>query len=160
MVSRSTTLTSEYAFRPLPPHVSQLTPIIQPIPLDLLTLANFTDLPTQRGTGLLRGFGGNQGGDAQATDSRVVFPCTIMHNGRLGGLYTLFAESSQARIEWKEKLEDAIRLRKVLQESNRVFKVETLSSDTFAVPSPTDQSWTSESGWFTGKVTCSVPFSK
>jgi hypothetical protein len=143
----------------------------RPIPLDLLTLANFTDPPTQRGTGLLRGFGGNKGGDAQAntpgltpdavTDSRVVFPCTILHTGRLGGLYTVYAESSQARTEWKEKLEEAIGLRKVVQESNRVFEVETLSSDTFVVPSmlspPTNQSWNSESS-FTGKVTCSVPF--
>ena len=138
-----------------------------------MTLANFTDPPTQRGTGLLRGFGGNKGGDSQtntpgltpeaATDSRVVFPCTILHTGRLGGLYTVYAESAQARTEWKEKLEEAVGLRKVVQESNRVFEVETLSSDTFIVPSmlsaPTNQSWNSESS-FTGKVTCSVPFSE
>lgn len=143
----------------------------RPIPLDLLTLANFTDPPTQRGTGLLRGFGGNKGGDAQAntpgvtpdaaTDSRVVYPCTVLHTGRLGGLYTVYAESSQARSEWKEKLEEAIGLRKVVQESNKVFEVETLSSDTFVVPSmlspPTNHSWNAESS-FTGKVTCSVPF--
>ncbi|KAH9000438.1 Dbl-like domain-containing protein [Lactarius akahatsu] len=144
----------------------------RPIPLDLLTLSNFIDPPTQRGTGLLRGFGGNKGGgDAQAntpgvtpdtaTDSRVVYPCTILHTGRLGGLYTVYAESSQARSEWKEKLEEAIGLRKVVQESNRVFEVETLSSDTFVVPSmlspPTNHSWNAESS-FTGKVTCSVPF--
>ena len=92
-----------------------------------------------------------------------MFPCTILHTGRLGGLYTVYAESSQARTEWKEKLDEAIGLRKVVQESNRVFEVETLSSDTFVVPSmlgpPTNQSWNSESS-FTGKVTCSVPFSK
>jgi len=145
----------------------------QPIPLDLLTLANFTDPPTQRGTGLLRGFGGGgskaeqanaQGVAADAAaDSRVVYSCTILHTGRLGGLYTVYAESSQARTEWKEKLEEAIGLRKVVQESNKVFEVETLSSDTFVVPSiltpPTNHSWNTESS-FTGKVTCSVPFSK
>ncbi|KAH9009063.1 CNH domain-containing protein [Lactarius hengduanensis] len=94
----------------------------RPIPLDLLTLSNFIDPPTRRGTGLLRGF---------------------------------------ARSEWKEKLEEAIGLRKVVQESIRVFEVETLSSDTFVVPSmlspPTNHSWNAESS-FTGKVTCSVPF--
>jgi RHO1 GDP-GTP exchange protein 1/2 len=148
----------------------------QPIPLDLLTLANFTDPTTQRGTGLLRGFGGGGNkGDAQtytpgvapdaasATDSRAVYPCTILHTGRLGGLYTVYADSSQARSEWKEKLDEAIGLRKVVQESNKVFEVETLSLDTFIVPSmlgpPTNQSWNAESS-FTGKVTCSVPFSK
>lgn len=141
-----------------------------------MTLANFTDSPTQRGTGLLRGFGGGNKGDAQAntpggtpdtatvTDSRVVYPCTILHTGRLGGLYTVYAESSQARSEWKEKLQEATGLRKVVQESNKVFEVETLSSDTFVVPSmlggaPTNHSWNAESS-FTGKVTCSVPFSR
>jgi hypothetical protein len=135
-----------------------------------MTLSNFTDPPTQRRTGLLRGFGGNKGGDAQAhtpglipdaaTDSRVVLPCTILHTGRRGRLYTLYAESLQVRTEWKEKLEEAIGLRKLMQESNRVFDVETLSSDTFIIPpilSPlTNQLWSS----FTGKVTCSVPFGK
>jgi RHO1 GDP-GTP exchange protein 1/2 len=138
----------------------------------LLTLANFTDPPTQRGIGLLRGFGGSEG-DApantpgvnpdSATDSRAVYPCTILHTGRLGGLHTVYAESAQTRTEWKEKLQEAIGLRKVVQESNKVFEVETLSSDTFVVPSmpspSTSQSWDTENS-FTGKVTCSVPFSK
>ncbi|KAN0127764.1 hypothetical protein V8E53_014424, partial [Lactarius tabidus] len=124
----------------------------------LLTLGNFTDPPTLYGNGLLRSFGGNKGGDAQentgltpnaATDWRVMFPCTILYPGRLGGLYTLYAESSPARTEWKEKLKEAIELCKGVQESDRVFKVETISSDTFV-------SWNS-GGLFTGKVTCSVP---
>lgn len=98
-----------------------------------------------------------------ASDSRAVFPCTIHHNGRLGGLWTLFAESSQARNEWKSKLDEAIGLRKVVQESNKVFEIETLSADTFLVPSMmpsgSSQSWNQENA-YTGKVTCSVPFSK
>ncbi|KAH9957979.1 CNH domain-containing protein [Lactifluus volemus] len=116
----------------------------RPIPLDLLTLANFTDSPTQRGIGLLRGFGGGKGDAAQVntpgvnsepvTDSRAVYPCTILHTGRLGGLYTVYAESTQARSYWKEKLQEAIELRKVVQESNKVFEVETLSSDTLCCP--------------------------
>ena len=136
-----------------------------------MTLANFTDPATQRGIGLLRGFGAAKDAPAttpgvsadSATDSRAVYPCTILHTGRLGGLYTVYADSAQARSEWKEKLQEAIGLRKVVQESNKVFEVETLSSDTFVVPSmlaqPTNQSWNQENS-FTGKVTCSVPFSK
>jgi hypothetical protein len=95
-------------------------------------------------------------------DARAVFPCTIHHNGRLGGLYTLFADSAQTRLEWKAKLEEAIGLRKVVQESNKVFEVETLSVDTFFAPTLTANaapSWNND-GNFTGKVTCSVPFSK
>ncbi|KAF7790213.1 hypothetical protein EIP86_001165 [Pleurotus ostreatoroseus] len=147
----------------------------RPIPLDLLTLANFTDPPTQRNAGILlprlRGgekhdptspgmVGATTSPDA-ASDSRAVYPCTIHHNGRLGGLWTLFAESAQARNEWKSKLDEAIGLRKVVQESNKVFEIETLSADTFLVPSMmpsgNSQSWNQENA-YTGKVTCSVPF--
>lgn len=149
--------------------------MVQPIPLDLLTLANFTDPPTQRSAGILRlGRSDRHAGDQTspnsgatpdtATDSRLVYPCTIHHNGRLGGLYIVFAESAQARAEWKQKLEEAIGLRKVVQESNKVFEIETLSADTFVVPgivpgTGNTPAWSHESP-FTGKVTCSVPFSK
>ena len=95
-------------------------------------------------------------------DARAVFPCTIHHNGRLGGLYTLYAESAQARLEWKAKLEEAIESRKVEQESNKVFEVETLSVGTFSAPTLMENagpSWISGEG-FTGEVTCSVPFSE
>ncbi|KAJ7580194.1 Dbl-like domain-containing protein [Mycena floridula] len=140
----------------------------RPIPLDLLTLVNFTDPPTQRGAGLLRNLRGGGGTNhtnpdnaADSVDARAVFPCTIHHNGRLGGPYILYAESSQIRIEWKQKLEEALGLRKVVQESNKVFEVETLSTDTFLVPSLVSganaPSWNQENS-FTGKVTCSVPF--
>ncbi|KAL6309388.1 Dbl-like domain-containing protein [Sparassis latifolia] len=143
----------------------------RPIPLDLLTLANFTDPPTQRGGGILRlgrsvperheGMGTPGATASPETDARAVYPCTIHHNGRLGGLYTLFAESMQARNEWKQVLDEAMGLRKVVQESNKVFEIETLSADTFIVPSITPgagaPSWNHENA-YTGKVTCSVPF--
>ncbi|OCH96297.1 Dbl domain-containing protein [Obba rivulosa] len=143
----------------------------RPIPLDLLTLANFTDPPTQRSNNIFRvGRSDRHGGEQnsavnaspeQASDPRMVYPCTVHHNGRLGGLYTVYAESPQARNEWKQKLDEAIGLRKVVQESNKVFEIETLSADTFIVPSVAPgtgaPSWSTENA-FTGKVTCSVPF--
>ncbi|KAI8996474.1 Dbl-like domain-containing protein [Trametes punicea] len=145
----------------------------RPIPLDLLTLVNFTDPPTQRGNSILRlGRGDRHAGDAgtptgaqqspeSSSDSRLVYPCTIHHNGRLGGLFTIFADTAHARNEWKQKLEEAIGLRKVVQDSNKVFEIETLSADTFLVPpmgpSSGSTSWNHENT-FTGKVTCSVPF--
>jgi len=95
-------------------------------------------------------------------DARAVYPCTIHHNGRLGGLYTLYAETAYARLEWRTKLEEAIGLRKVGQESNKVFEMETLSTNTFfASTSMADggSPWDND-GDLTGKVTCSVPFSK
>lgn len=78
------------------------------------------DPPVQRGSRLLP-FGSTKETDSQnrefdpftvgaspnaANDSRMVYPCTI-HHSQLGGLYTLFAESPQARLEWKAKLEEA-----------------------------------------------------
>lgn len=90
-----------------------------------------------------------------------MYPCTINHNGRLGGLWTVYSESAQARSEWKQKLDEAIVLRKVVTDANKVFEIETLSSDTFLVPamnaSQQNSSWNDENV-FTGKVTCSVPF--
>jgi hypothetical protein len=152
---------------------------IQPIPLDLLTLTSFSDPPTQRTAGLLRGLRGGGGANSgftepsgafnspssaapeSAGDARAVYPCTLNHNGRVGGLYVLYAETAAARAEWKSKLEEAIGLRKVVQESNKVFEPEVLSSETFLVPSmragPQTPSWNGETA-LTGKVTCSIPF--
>ncbi|KNZ75187.1 Rho1 guanine nucleotide exchange factor 1 [Termitomyces sp. J132] len=152
----------------------------RPVPLDLLTLVNFTEAPTQRSTGILRGLrgGGSGGGGAGAgghadnpngpgvspdssSDSRNVYPLTLHHNGRTGGTYILYAESAQARLDWKQKLEEALVLRKVVQESNKAFEPQTLSADTFLIPSmminTTSPGW-NQDNTFTGKVTCSVPF--
>lgn len=181
----------------------------RPIPLDLLTLVNFTDPPTQRGAGLLRnlrggerhntgdtntsspllntpstssstpspmltpglsGLGPNSNANtpspADRTDPRSVYPFTLHHNGRMGGNYILYAESPISRQEWKDKLEEAVGLRKVVQESNKVFEIETLSMDTFLVPTMLPGGASGAGGVgpayensFTGKVTCSVPFS-
>ncbi|KAG8878034.1 hypothetical protein FRB97_002821 [Tulasnella sp. 331] len=147
----------------------------RPIPLELLSLVGFTEVPQQRSAGLFRGLrstGGRDPGGGGANepmsqnsvsegDSRTVYPCSIHHAGRVGGLYHLFAETLQIRSEWKQKLEEAISLRSIVQESNKVFEMRNLSEDTFVVPSFTG---TVSGGWsgempFTGKVTCSVPFS-
>ncbi|TFK39736.1 CNH domain-containing protein [Crucibulum laeve] len=150
----------------------------RPIPLDLLSLVNFTDPSVQRGAGMLRNLrtGSERAADTvsiaassrsapvssrNAEDSRSVYPFTIHHTGRLGGRCVLYAESATARQEWKQKLDEALGLRKVVQESNKVFEIETLSIDTFLIPSmstaPNSPAW-SDGTMFTGKVTCSVPF--
>lgn len=103
-------------------------------------------MPQQRAGGLFRGLrstGGKEPGSGGVNpqseyvpqgketegDSRTVYPCSIHHAGRVGGLYHLFAESQQIRSEWKEKLDEAISLRSIVQESNKVrglIKVLTL----------------------------------
>ncbi|KAK2464009.1 hypothetical protein APHAL10511_003953 [Amanita phalloides] len=139
--------------------------IKRPIPLDLLALYNFHDPPLFRGTGILRGFR-NTGtvGEPPAQDgpdSRGVFPMTVLQTGRSGGILVLYAESSVARDEWKLKLNEALGLRKVVQESNRVFEIETLNINTFYLhPNSLGQHqapW-QDGNSLTGKVTCSVPF--
>jgi len=88
----------------------------------------FTEPPQQRALSLFSR--GLRAGDkhentpnanaGNGDDARTVFPCSIHHAGRVGGHYHLFAESLQARAEWKQKLEEAIGLRNVVQESNKV----------------------------------------
>ncbi|KAH8833385.1 CNH domain-containing protein [Flagelloscypha sp. PMI_526] len=161
----------------------------RPIPLDLLTMISFSDPPTQRSAGLLqnlRGGGGNThqsspsgshipspefsststSSNSPSSDSRLVYPFTLHQSGRAGGTHILFAESAAARTEWKQKLEEALGLRKVVQEANKVFEIETLSIDTFLLPSMMNGTGSgsglvqqpSYEGSYTGRVTCSVPF--
>ncbi|KAL0567587.1 Rho guanine nucleotide exchange factor [Marasmius crinis-equi] len=142
----------------------------RPIPLDLLTLGNFPDATVQLWTGLMSGLRGSERhadspGAAPANypnsagDSRPVYPLTLHHAGRMDGPYVLYTESAQARTEWKAKLEEALGLRQVVQEVNKVFDMEILSADTFSAPSGQNAmpAWNQEN-LFTGKVTCSVPF--
>ncbi|KAF5373356.1 hypothetical protein D9615_007361 [Tricholomella constricta] len=143
-------------------HVAQ-----RPIPLELLSLIKFNDHPTQRGSGVIRNHrsatssasaSSNSGGQSENGDSPSLYPFTIHHNGRFGGPIIMYAELSATRAEWRQKLEEAIGLRRVVQESNKVFEVETLSSHTFNVP-PVGHGLTPyDSSPITGKVTCSIPF--
>jgi RHO1 GDP-GTP exchange protein 1/2 len=89
-----------------------------------------------------------------------MYPCNLLYLGRNGGPCILYAESSASREEWKRKLEEALGLRKVVQESNKVFEIECLSVDTFRVPPSGSNPGMVEPVHFTGDVTCSVPFSK
>jgi hypothetical protein len=135
----------------------------------LLSLVNYTDPPTQHGAGLLHNLRGGESANPNipapdsAIDSRSVRPLTIHRHGRMGGAYILYAESAQIRTEWKPKLEEALGLRKIVQELNKVFEVEALSADAFLAPpmSTTAQgpAWNQECT-YTGKVTSSVLFSK
>ncbi|KAE9397961.1 hypothetical protein BT96DRAFT_940494 [Gymnopus androsaceus JB14] len=133
---------------------------------------------------------------SDSASSRLVYPITLYHLGRTTpqtssafpttALTTpsassssrsqqkpppniiLYAESAAARAEWGAKLQDALGIRRVVQESNKVFEVEILSGDTFLSPAGVDGAsggagggvlggW-SQDGTITGKVTCSVPF--
>ena len=142
--------------------------------MNLLTLSSFADPPVR--VDGLRPFKGARETDNQSqnfkppsagesfnavNDLRVAYPCKIHHNGRLGGLYTLFAESSQARLEWRAKLEGALESRKAVQESNKVFEMDILNVDTVFAPTHLANAEPSRDGdgHFTSNITCSAPFS-
>ncbi|KAF5361963.1 hypothetical protein D9756_002198 [Leucocoprinus leucothites] len=76
----------------------------RPIPLKDLSLINFTDLPisSQRHASLLQG---------TENDSRFIYPMTINDGRSAGGSYTMYAESSESRVEWREKLAHALAMR-------------------------------------------------
>ncbi|KAG5353409.1 hypothetical protein C0989_007194 [Termitomyces sp. Mn162] len=120
-------------------HINQ-----KPVPLDLLTLVNAAEPPLLRSTRFLGGLRGDRNTDDlfepgatpdTPNDSRFIYPLTLYYSGRNGGTYILYAESSRARLKWKQKLDDAFALRKIAQESNKVFELRTLSAATF-VSSP------------------------
>ncbi|VDB84873.1 unnamed protein product [Peniophora sp. CBMAI 1063] len=122
----------------------------RPIPLELLATTNVAHPPIQRGAvqpspNLLATLGGLlRSGDSD--DSLLVYPCEIAHVGRSGSC-ALYAESEEARVEWKEKLSKAQSLRIATQEGNKVFDVKPLSGDP-GTGTP-----------ITGRVTCSLAFS-
>ncbi|KAF8329377.1 Dbl-like domain-containing protein [Cantharellus anzutake] len=142
----------------------------RPIPLELLTVLSFREPPQHRSSSLL-GFsrgGGRSGahvdggavgaGDrGDAGDSRMLYPCSIHHAGRVGGHYHLFAESAAIRQEWEQKLSEAVVMRKVVQENNKAFEQRIISADTFLVPSIQAVPVQAYDGAITGKITCSVP---
>ncbi|KAG5728663.1 Rho1 guanine nucleotide exchange factor 1, partial [Termitomyces sp. T112] len=141
----------------------------KPIPLDLLSLLKFTDYPTNRRSSSRNhrsapstaSASSNSGGQSDNGDPQVIYPLTIHHNGRQhGGSLTFYTDSATHRVEWRQKLDEAIGLRKVVQDANKVFEIETLSTHTFTVPPVTypltPSTWNENS--ITGRVTCSIPF--
>ncbi|KXN90684.1 Rho1 guanine nucleotide exchange factor 1 [Leucoagaricus sp. SymC.cos] len=139
----------------------------RPIPLDLLTMVKFDDQPIQRPSSLRnRRNDRNPQSPTSPSHSRsdsgeFLYPFTVHHTGRLGGPCILYAESAAVRTEWQKKLEETLGLRRVVMESNKVFEIETLSQDTFLVPSMPGAQVIAPWGDSTvngGKVTCSVPF--
>jgi hypothetical protein len=121
----------------------------RPIPIELLSLGSFGEGPRSRPTGKLFG---------AAED--MIWPLNVLFigQGQLGGQYTLFAESQTVRNEWHEKLQHAKVLRAEVNDAAKVFELTPLSTDTFYQPS--NYTVVKDDSAFTGRVTCSMPFSK
>lgn len=132
----------------------------RPVPLELLTMGDFSQPAQNRSLGLLktiRGAGGREHeGEETQSDSRTVYPFTYSFIGQGSGQYTLWTDSAAARQEWQDKLMHAKVLRKEVNAAGQVFEFETLSSDTFYM-APYGIN-TQQNDEYTGRVTCSVPF--
>ncbi|WVR06073.1 hypothetical protein IAU60_003101 [Kwoniella sp. DSM 27419] len=137
----------------------------RPIPLELLSLGQFSDASRQRDRGRLFGVGTSSsdapdgGADSNDRDNRTVYPFSIsfIGQGQLGGSYTLWADSASGRDEWREKLKHAKVLRLEVNDAGKVFEMIPLAENTFymapnyAVPKDKEDK-------YTGRVTCSCPF--
>ncbi|KAL0567525.1 Rho guanine nucleotide exchange factor [Marasmius crinis-equi] len=156
---------------------------LRPILLDLLTLGSFTDPAILRRTGLISDFRGfkshaegsygayankssgahakDNSGAAAPDDSSLLYPLTLYPASTTDGPYILYTESAQARTKWKAALQEALDSRKVIQEANKVFEMESLSAHTSLIPPEAGKNappaWDQENS-FTGKVTCSATF--
>lgn len=137
------------------------------MPLDLLVLGSFTDPPAQRRVGIFNLRREKQkSGDTRSEDpqgpSHENFPFIIYDLGRQGGQRKLFAETSAAREDWKLRLKETLDLRQFAHKSDQVFDTAILNESTFFAPptiTKTDSFSGSDESHYTGRVTCSVPFS-
>lgn len=123
----------------------------RPIPIELLSLGAFGEIPRSRPTGKLFGVSATE----EAEGSLWPFNILFIGQGQLGGQYTLFAESQTIRNEWQEKLQHARVLRAEVNDAVKVFEMTPLSTDTFF-----QSSNYSVKDDLTGRVTCSMPFGK
>ncbi|CAI2166631.1 17036_t:CDS:10 [Funneliformis geosporum] len=83
---------------------------------------------------------------------------TILHIGRNGGTYQLFADSANTRRMWKEKIAEAQTKLQLNRASQQVFELFTLNDATFGTASIATPGGSHSTNASKVKVTCSVPF--
>ncbi|CAE7225248.1 unnamed protein product, partial [Rhizoctonia solani] len=105
----------------------------RPIPIQLLNLIGFNDPAQQRSTRLFS-FGTKRdeapGGSSDTQDLRFIYTFGIRYSSRAGGISQFFTDSLSAREEWKQKLEEAIGMREVIQDSSKDMPLSSKSSAT------------------------------
>lgn len=137
----------------------------QPIPLDLLTLETYGDTPirVKRRSSLFLGrddalkpYLSNSGTRNTIDVNQAAVPFTITHQGRLGGSYTLYADTEETRSMWKSKLEEAILLKR---KTSQVFKMKILNRESFLMKSGVPNRYLPQSRQLTRTINCITPFS-
>ena len=100
----------------------------------------------------------NLDGQDNQMNRQAVYPFTVIHIGKHGGTYQLFADSANTRRVWKEKILEAQNKLQLSRSHQQVFELFTLNDATFGShPAATNGPNSGPSSW-KGKVICSVPF--
>ncbi|CAG8531735.1 8249_t:CDS:10 [Cetraspora pellucida] len=86
-------------------------------------------------------------------------PFTILHIGRHGGQYQLFADSDTTRKMWKDKIQEAqTKLLSNEAVNKQIFEIFTLNDSTFVISTSGSTTAGPSTSVSRSKVTCSVPF--
>ncbi|KAG9293935.1 hypothetical protein G9A89_019273 [Geosiphon pyriformis] len=93
---------------------------------------------------------------------KSLFPFTVIHLGKNGGSFQLFADSANTRKLWKDKIIEAQTKFQLSKSHQQVFELFTLNDSTFGSspvgnPANPTGALSPPSAW-KGKVNCSVPF--
>lgn len=118
------------------------------------TLSSTGTSTLQHSTTTTTGLTSPTGGLVSTSSNNSSSPMLIHHLGRHGGDYLLFAESSEVRMTWREKMVEAKAALEQAYPDNQVFEIRTLSDTTFAGSGAHNQAFNH------GKVTCSIPFGR
>ena len=120
---------------------------------------SFEEPPISRSAGL----GSFNLRNAERAEVKEAWPFVIKQYGS-ADVITLFVTSAAQREEWRSKLEAAVQSRLALQDMHRIFEIQPLSAEVFALPSTTSLDPErippgADASLFHGRITCAVPFS-
>ncbi|CAG8565035.1 14164_t:CDS:10 [Ambispora leptoticha] len=88
---------------------------------------------------------------------KSLYPFTIIHLGKNGGSFQLFADSANTRKIWKDKIIEAQTKLQLSKSHQQVFELFTLDDANFASSPAINFNGGPTAAW-KGKVNCSVPF--
>ncbi|KAH8924026.1 Dbl-like domain-containing protein [Atractiella rhizophila] len=138
------------------------------IPLELLQPLNFSESASVRTAGLrgvipgssTTGTERNPSDPYPGNEDKSVYPLTFRYLGRHGEVFTLHADTKDARAEWQKKVQEAIAFRQEMLDASKVFTLYAMSDKTFgAAPYAYGVANTDGPIERHGPPTCSCPIS-
>ncbi|TCD69356.1 hypothetical protein EIP91_007912 [Steccherinum ochraceum] len=129
--------------------------VSRPIPLEYLRLGSFDGTPELRKE--KEKMAGYDIPMFRSSRTVKVYPFKVYHSSSPNTrAYTFFAPGEAERDTWKAKLMDALEVRKVGQDANKLFAPLTVNEGFFKA---SGLSVSNLGARFTGKITCAAPFS-